>query len=251
MRAKTRNRLWSAALWAAIAAALCGIVATARAFDASVLLPVMDSEQWTPAKLNPVAWWQGEYDATDSAGEHDGAWAGAAAYSTGIVGLAFDLAGTKKIDTDLYLPSGAVTLCAWAKVATHKNYNKLVGAGYLEAANGFGIHGRATTWSAQNRIGDSIVWPGVAHNGIAEWVHIVGMRTGAAVAIYTNGVFAVQQATAMAPESSAPLHIGGAVYGGYMTGLIDDVLVFNRALTPDEIALLYSESIARDGCAWP
>ena len=229
---------------------LLAMLAAAGLAGAQMFAQLFGGETWTPASLNPIAWYKGENDATDSAGAYDGTWSGAAAYSTGIVGLAINLAGTKQIDTELYLPAGAVTLCAWAKMTTYKNYNKLVGAGYLAKATGFGIYGDATKWYAQNRIVDNIVAPDVEHNGTTNWVHIVGMRTGAAVVIYTNGVFAAQRTTAMAAESSHPMHIGGVVVGNYMTGLIDDVLIFDRALSPTEVKKLYDETVKRNGRAW-
>ena len=66
MHNKTRTRLWWAAIATALAMLVCGI-ASAQG-DASALLAIVTDSAWTPAKLGPGAWYQGEYDAIDSSG---------------------------------------------------------------------------------------------------------------------------------------------------------------------------------------
>lgn len=213
-----------------------------------------DVYRWTPLELRPIAWWKGENDATDSVGEYAGTWAGTERYTDGMTGRAFDFAvNNSKVDAaSLYLPAGAITLAAWAKVSNHRDYNKIVGAGYLQTANGMGIHGRVSTWALQNRTGGVLAWPGVPHNGSTEWVHVVGVRTTTNLMVFVNGVVgaSIGVGGSGTPKSSMPVEIGGVVYSSSMQGLIDDVLIFDRALSPTEVKKLYDETVKQNGEPW-
>jgi hypothetical protein len=61
--------------------------------------------------------------------------------------------------------------------------------------------------------------------------------------IYWDGVRAAQKpASGRIPGTSDPLCIGtkreGAPAGDYFLGLMDEILIYNRALTEDEIAAM-------------
>jgi hypothetical protein len=60
---------------------------------------------------------------------------------------------------------------------------------------------------------------------------------GSTLTLYVNGVVAASQAVTGAIQSVAnPLSIGGNTpYGEYFQGLIDEVRVYNRALSQAEI----------------
>ena len=84
--------------------------------------------------------------------------------------------------------------------------------------------------------------PGVtrrrAARALEPWTHLAATYDGAAVRLYVDGPRSPQ---APAPGSLAvsgdPLRIGGnAVWGEWFNGLIDDVRVYNRALTASEAA---------------
>jgi hypothetical protein len=75
---------------------------------------------------------------------------------------------------------------------------------------------------------------------INNWSHITGTYDGANLQLYVDGyVNRNQVAGASAPAtivtSTEPLRIGGnSVWGEYFKGMIDDVRVYNRALTQSE-----------------
>jgi Concanavalin A-like lectin/glucanases superfamily len=72
---------------------------------------------------------------------------------------------------------------------------------------------------------------------VNTWAHLAATYDGSAVRLYVNGAVAGSrvQAGPMA-GSTAPLRIGGnAVWGEYFTGLIDEVRVYNTALTQAQI----------------
>lgn len=255
MRAETRNRLWSAMLWTALAAALAGIVATAGAFDASVLLPVMEAEQWTPAKLNPIAWWQGEDDATDSAGEHDGAWAGTETYAAGKVGRAMSLNGSSSIAATGAAAASSATVAMWVKTGQFSNTET---AFFLDIFS-TPMRLMVASSSVANRL---VVGASNAHVAYVEgagigtdWAHIAYTIAGGVVtAVYVNGSpIAISGTADPVDASTSGTKIGCANLGTmyFAKGLVDDVLIFGRALSAADVSLLYSKSIARDGEAWP
>ena len=75
---------------------------------------------------------------------------------------------------------------------------------------------------------------------IGVWVHLTGSYDGSTKRLYVDGV-EVASVAGSATFSSAPLVIGGDIDGafGFSTdGLIDELRLYDRALDPDEIALL-------------
>ena len=69
------------------------------------------------------------------------------------------------------------------------------------------------------------------------WTHLVGTYDGATLRLYTNGVLVSSRAqTGAIATSAGALSIGGdSTYGQYWNGLIDEVRIYNRALSVSEI----------------
>jgi len=85
-----------------------------------------------------------------------------------------------------------------------------------------------------------------------RWYHAVGTYDGATLKFYQDGVLASSTATAITMGSQvAPLLIGAGYYANskvdFVNGLIDDVRVYNRALTAGEVAQLYHLGTANAG----
>ena len=82
-------------------------------------------------------------------------------------------------------------------------------------------------------------------NGIAgpsalalnTWSHLAATYNGATLSIYVNGALAASQAmTGPINTATSPLRFGGNnVWGEYFTGRLDEVRVYNRALSEAEI----------------
>ncbi len=75
------------------------------------------------------------------------------------------------------------------------------------------------------------------------WHHLAATYDGKDMRIYWDGVRAAQKkASGRIPGTSDPLCIGtkreGAPAGDYFLGLMDEILIYNRALTEDEIAAM-------------
>ena len=73
------------------------------------------------------------------------------------------------------------------------------------------------------------------------WTHIVAVSSnGVSGIIYTNGVF--ENSGSIGISSINVLHLAGRPTGSaqYFKGLLDDVRIYNRALSADEVKQLYN-----------
>jgi PKD repeat protein len=70
-----------------------------------------------------------------------------------------------------------------------------------------------------------------------RWTHLAGTYDGATQRLYVNGVqVASKSRTGAMAASTRPLRIGGdSLWGEYFQGLIDEVRIYNRALTATQI----------------
>jgi hypothetical protein len=69
------------------------------------------------------------------------------------------------------------------------------------------------------------------------WAHLAATYDGATMRLYVNGVQVASRAqTGTIVTSTNPLQIGGdSIYGQYFTGRIDEVRIYNRALSAAQI----------------
>jgi len=102
-------------------------------------------------------------------------------------------------------------------------------------------------------IEDGVVQDASVYAGLASanrWVHLAGVYDGKMLRLYVNGVEIGRHAqTGMIQVDDNPVTIGGEENGsdsrvvdGEFNGLIDDVYIYNRALSPEEIQALYKQS---------
>jgi len=83
---------------------------------------------------------------------------------------------------------------------------------------------------------------------VDKWVHIVWVHTGGTLSIYKNGVFAGSVASGNTGNLTTSLAIGRGFTEAfpdnseYFKGAVDDVRVYNRALSAAEVAGLYQNS---------
>jgi glucose/arabinose dehydrogenase/fibronectin type 3 domain-containing protein len=115
--------------------------------------------------------------------------------------------------------------------------NASSGAGALVPAGG-GTFGSSTPYVA-----------GATANPVGAWTNVALTYDGATLRLFVNGVQVATRPTTGAIQATAsPLWIGGNnPYGEYFTGLIDEVRVYNRALTATEVQTDMNTSILPAG----
>jgi len=95
--------------------------------------------------------------------------------------------------------------------------------------------------------GDAIDTYNVGTNAfqVEKWYHLVGVAKGTTAWAYVNGVLAASGVGSGTynTDAASPVLIGAnTITGQYdFDGIIDNVLIYNRALSATEIALLYRE----------
>ena len=205
-----------------------------------------------------VAWWTAEGNALDAAGSHSGTLSGGVAFAPGVQGQAFSFNGTDSYvqvpdAPDLHLTS-ALSLAFWAKrqqfgidIAAEKGGDWTLGG----TAFGVGLHYINSNMFYFFYAGG---WQGTPGVDDLEWHHYVVMAQQGQThprffvdgveraAVYGEGLASVN----LYP-STQPLHLGAQVgsYTYYGKLQLDDVMIFNRTLSFDEVRTLYLMRLAR------
>ena len=197
-----------------------------------------------------VAWWTFDVDGTDRSGTgNTGTLKNHAFIVAGKFGNAVSLDGTDDYvdcgnDASLNLYAGGVmSVSCWIKLAALpgvSSYFDVVGKWYSGGSS-------YELWIYNNNSWYDLRFSTVASSsnaGIAVfssltagvWYHLVGVHTGGKSYAYINGVVGATVGTESFAGSTGSTRIG--YHSPYFNGLIDDVRIYNRALSASEISLL-------------
>jgi fibronectin type 3 domain-containing protein len=102
---------------------------------------------------------------------------------------------------------------------------------------------------SQVTIGGTARWiDGTAPVSAGVWTHVAGTYDGTTQRLYVNGAQVASLAlSGSITTSTSPVKIGGnAIWSEWFTGLIDEVRIYSRALSPAEIQSDMSTSVTAD-----
>ena len=198
-----------------------------------------------------VGWWKFDNDFLDWSGNgNDGICsAGCPTPTTGKVGSALYFDGNGSIDAGngarLNI-TGNITIEAWvkpAKLATQyivKKASNDVTNGYeLSLASSGKAFFRFNQRASGNtyRVDSAINYP----SNNTTWVHLVGIYNGTQLQIYLNGHLSNNKSGSSNISSNTNnLKIGGPDGSAFYKGSIDEVRIWDRALTPQEVEAFYN-----------
>jgi len=134
---------------------------------------------------------------------------------------------------------GDFTINLWVKTS-RDDYDVFVGR-EVYTVNGFrfGIHPpwKLTFWTAESGGGGTISSP---DNSLSAniWQNVAVVRSTSSVKLYINGAKKAEGSVNIVTPS-AGVQIGGGNLGQPMIGSIDEVRIFNRALSDEEIKKIY------------
>jgi hypothetical protein len=197
-----------------------------------------------------VSWWPGDGDANDIQDGNNGTPQNGATFAPGKVAQAFSFDGVDDFvevqnSANLNLTQ-ALTVDAWVNPAVANQYGGIVektvgdhvNTQYLLHLEGGVVFFRL------------IIVPGVDHRTvhsnsvipINEWTHVAGTWDGATMKLFINGVQQTETLAVTPPINSGagPTligRLGDNIY--HFAGLVDEVEIFNRALSAQEIIALY------------
>ena len=204
-----------------------------------------------PAKADLVGYWTFDSDAgatlADVTGRgNNGTIVGSPALVTGHTGQAFQFTGTEYVNlgspADLQI-TGDQTISLWLYPTQLLSPFRL--NPYAKAYGGEGTITQEPTGSISYYYGDSggiTGWTGFSGPQavvLNEWNHVVIVRdlTNGKVRIYVNGAGNVTNTTRACAAGTRPAYFGRG-YAGYYKGGIDDVGIWNEALSSFEVFLL-------------
>ena len=224
----------------------------------------------TPPPSGLVGWWPGDGNTWDLAVGNNGTPFNDAGFGAGVVGQGFSLSGVSRyLDVGnpaaLRVSAGDFTVDTWVKFnsLTHPPGTVTGPAGDMSivdkmSAAGTNQDGWLLSKQANNRfwfclggggangceIGASTLVQSATVATTGVWYHVTAVKTSSTISIYVNGVKETTTSLGSFTDThAASLKIGASAgEGAYLNGLVDEVEVFNRALSDAEIATIYNAS---------
>ncbi|MGA2786622.1 MAG: LamG-like jellyroll fold domain-containing protein [Verrucomicrobiota bacterium] len=208
---------------------------------------IVNSTLCAPVSSGLVGWWLGEGNADDVAGGNNGTLINNVNFVEGEVGQAFSFDGGSYVSIpdspSLDTLVSSITIEAWVKFnQTNADWNW---EGIINKGN--------SSWRLQATAGANTVTfstTGVSPHGDlsgsrsvrdGQWHHVAGVYDGTNMYLYVDGTVDVSQAaTGMISQNNNPMCIGANLSAGFFNGLIDEVSIYNRALTALEIQAIYA-----------
>ena len=212
------------------------------------------------------------YDRTPNG--NDATLAGSTSWVSGPYGTALNMGGTgyASIPDDPSQKPAAVTVSAWVNLdsltsattcGSSPTQDQLQYLAFKRNSEPFNFSGYSLLyWNISNRFHFNVDWPiageidqssaaSTSAVSTGTWYHVVGTFDRPNIKIYVNGVL---EGTTVHDHpidyGNLPLFIGrtgecggggSGSYDGYLNGSIDEVAIYNRALTATEIAEMYND----------
>jgi len=214
-----------------------------------------------------IGLWSGEGNAVDAVAGNNGSLRNVS-FTAGVAGQAFSFApdnfpygtytGVQIPDQPAYALTQSLTIEGWVRPR---------GNGYVIFFRGDhrpGLDPYSLSMDGQRNLGFGIgAEDGSSASvkvpaGLGAWIHVAGVLDDAAgtLSLYTNGVLAAATNTtvrpfgALEPDQMPGIGIGNVNDGGNnfpFNGDLDEIGLYNRALSADEVNAIYEENAAQAG----
>ncbi len=198
-----------------------------------------------------IAWWSAEGDAIDRTGAHNG-FVDGVGFGAGKVGQAFDFNGTSGVqvpDSDSWaFGTSDFTIELWASFRVQPSGDLNHPAIFVGTTEGsynfrkwlFGLGGGTLEFLVNAAEGQALIARTAFTPILNHWYHIAITRSGPRYTIFRDGIaIGTETNNLSVPNVNAPLLIGRAELM-YFNGLLDEISIYNRALSTNEIAAIYN-----------
>ena len=210
-----------------------------------------------PPPAGMVSWWSGDGNAQDIVDGNHGTLTGDATFAPGMVGQAFSLDGTgdfvvvppsanlnitSDISIDAWVNPDSASLSGFKAIVTKEgpDVSGIITGTVLNLNNGRPEHAVETNAGLVVCTSPSTVPAGV-------FSHLAGTYDGSSIKVYVDGTLVKTcPHSGLMTTNSLPLSIGARVNSNdrFFKGLIDEVEIFNRALTAAEVKAIYDAGSA-------
>ena len=243
---RTANGTWPDQL--ASAADQAKVVAFLETIDANTAIFDANPAACTPAPAGLVSWWPGGSNANDIIGNNHGTLMNGATFAAGKVGQAFCFDGVKDYvsvpHNAAFNFSNALTIEAWVKTATSGRYilTKNDDSFYLAIGPGSTTPNKLSFFLNHVSAG----WlQGTSDLTDDQWHHVAGTYDGANLKVFVDGNLENSVARSGNIQTGTnSVFIGVRSLASNFAGLLDEVSIYNRALSAAEIQAIYSAGSA-------
>jgi Concanavalin A-like lectin/glucanases superfamily len=185
-----------------------------------------------------TGWWKGEDNTDDSAGSANGAWTGMPAYAAGVIGQGFAFGGMEFVRIP-FTQQGPLTIDFWALSTASANgmYEAAFASGDVAMAPYFQVDSDGD--GNYRLFAQTSITVGAT---TAVFQHIAITFDGSTVITYLDGVQTGTVGwTGDQPLQFVTLKIGSnRITSRFFKGTIDELHIWNRALSATEIAELHA-----------
>jgi parallel beta-helix repeat protein len=207
-----------------------------------------------PPPSGMVAWYPGDDNTSDIVGGNNGTLEGGATFAPGLVSDAFSLNVNGYVQASYSQnldPATGITVDAWVNPSSQQGPASIVNHRPVANNTGYTLEQRFTQ-------DGTVLWnvfvSGVSVSVVSNttlplnaWTHVTGTFDGSTSRLYFDGI-EVGNATASGTIDASPgadLEIGRNIAAGQLfAGLIDEVEIFNRALSASEIQVIVNAGSA-------
>ncbi|HTQ50900.1 MAG TPA: LamG domain-containing protein [Candidatus Acidoferrales bacterium] len=200
-----------------------------------------------------VAYYPFNGDANDASGNGDNGTVNGAILTmdrNGITNSAYNFNGTNNYISFPTVPTAQVdnwTISAWLKPGSTNQIGIAIGMGFDNGSTGNGYSlgiAEPVAMTPGNQMfslfGGLGQVPGGYHfTDTNQWYQAVMLRSSGVLKFYLNGVQTPNTSTST-PLTPAAFRIGSNIGLRFFNGVIDDVRIYNRALSSNEVASLYA-----------
>ncbi|PIZ17596.1 hypothetical protein COY52_03835, partial [Candidatus Desantisbacteria bacterium CG_4_10_14_0_8_um_filter_48_22] len=146
------------------------------------------------------------------------------------------------LDNDSLDPAFEITVEMWYRTSVSQSDKWMVNKISSSGADGYriGFSGGNFVWQVPGFSPWSYSLSSPAAAPLNVWTHVAGTYGGNTLSLYVNGqkVSTLYRSESGINNSSLPLYMGGRDYNyGFFTGCIDELRIYDRALTDAEISL--------------
>ncbi|MDO9067567.1 MAG: LamG-like jellyroll fold domain-containing protein [Deltaproteobacteria bacterium] len=207
----------------------------------------------TPPPADMISWWGGDNNPLDMIGANHGTLVNGATFAVGKINQAFSLDGGDDYvniphDASLSIPpTSPMSFDLWVYRTSTSNtqhiFSKRNACDWFNYQLAFvedtGLYFGWNNFQIQST-------GGAADLPLNTWTHIAGSSDGTTLKLFINGQLAASGAGTLGPENDDPLKLGaaGTCGTGPFGGFIDEMTIYHRTLSAEEIAASYNAGSA-------